>query len=96
MVTRRPGSRPVLDRILTRADGSRVWCALRPYPVTNESVPTSVAATSIHHSRVIVRNVGDWAVSERFTFEGATYAVEGIAELLGRGQYLELRVRTFT
>ena len=60
----------------------------------NLQISTGLGVITLADRRFVVRNdESTWEITDRFTFEGGSYVIQGVSELLGRGRFLELLAR---
>ena len=72
------------------------WCQVRDFTGRDQLEGNNSGFITITSRRFIVRGRShDWTTGDTFAFEGASYSVLGVGELLGRQQYLELLCERF-
>ena len=74
----------------------RVWCSYRPFTSRQQLQVGDSGLISLQDARFIVRADGAWSTGDTFTFQGGSWTVEGIAEIVGRERFLELVARAIT
>ena len=72
----------------------KVWCTRRDFTGRDQLNIGDGSFFTLEDTRVIVRNDGSWSTMDTFTLEGETYTVRGVAQVGGRGRFLELVVRS--
>ena len=87
-------SLPVAAEATVITGTKQVWCTRRDFTGRDQLNIGDGSFFTLEDTRVIVRNDGSWSTMDTFTLEGETYTVRGVAQVGGRGRFLELVVRS--
>ena len=80
---------------VTKTATRSVWCARRDFRARDQLQAGDGQFFELSDTRFVVRAQGQaWDVGDTFTFEGESFTVRGVSELLGRLRFTELLART--
>ena len=71
-----------------------VWASFRPFTARQQLQQGESGPITLADARFVVRaSSGVWRTADTLTFQGSSWTVKGVSELLGRERYLELVAR---